>query len=307
MNRHYCFTQYETENIINRFGTSYYEKVVRDVEEYAMRWNLTSIQCIPSYSANVVFMCYSEDYGHAVLKIGNPSSRQILTEIHALRQYNERRFCKVFAADIENGILLEERIQPGSTLREESSLDKRLSVFCSLYQDLHVTPEKPEIYPTYTEWVSRITEYMSKRQDFIELYAHMKKVNDICLSVSTIYSQKKLLHGDFHHDNILLGFDGEYIIIDPKGVIGDPVFDVPRFILNEFDDELTDDTYRKIKHIITIFEKKLNIPSHILKQCLYVETVMGICWCVEDGSGPEEYLNHMRIVAFAKKIMGSGT
>jgi streptomycin 6-kinase len=27
-----------------------------------------------------------------------------------------------------------------------------------------------------------------------------------------------------------------YTIIDPKGVIGDPVFDISRFILNEFHD-----------------------------------------------------------------------
>lgn len=144
---------------------------------------------------------------------------------------------------------------------------------------------------------------MSKRQDCKELYVHMKKANDICLSVSTSYSQKRLLHGDFHHDNMLLGKDGEYIIIDPKGVIGDPVFDVPRFILNEFDDEITADTYRKIQHIISIIEKNLNIPSQILKQCLYVETVVGMCWCVEDGSAPEEYMNHIKIAAFAEKIM----
>lgn len=66
-----------------------------------------------------------------------------------------------------------------------------------------------------------------------------------------------LLHGDFHHDNILLGNDGEYIIIDPKGVIGDPVFDIARFILNEFDDEITTELYKKINHIISILEKNL--------------------------------------------------
>jgi len=305
MNKRYCFKQNEIENVINRFGKGFYEKVLRDIEAYADKWTLTSFQLIPSYSANLIFRCYSENFGIVVLKIGNPSFREIFTEFNTLYQYNGRGFCRVFEADIENGVILEECVQPGSPLRDESSLHKRLSVFCSLYKGLYIMPTKGEIYPTYTEWVSRITEYMSKRQDCKELYLYMKKAKDICLSVSNLYSLKMLLHGDFHHDNILLGNDGEYTIIDPKGVIGDPVFDIARFILNEFDDEITTELYKKINHIISILEKKLNIPNQILKQCLYVETAMAVCWNVEDGSTPEEYPTLIKTVAFAEKILNT--
>lgn len=305
MNKHYNFQQNEIEKISNHFGKDYYEKVLRDIEVYADKWTLTSFQLIPSFSAKVVFKCNSEKFGSAVLKIGNPSSREIFTEFHTLCQYNGRRFCRVFDADMESGVILEECVQPGDPLRKESSLDKRLSVFCSLYKDLHIPPTNEEIYPTYSEWVGRITEYMSKRQDCKELYLYMKKAKDICLSVSALYSQKMLLHGDFHHDNILLGNDGKYVIIDPKGVIGDPVFDVPRFILNEFGDEITTELDKKINDIISILEKSLHIPNDILRQCLFVETAMGICWMVEDGSTPEEYAKLLRTVAFAETILNT--
>ncbi|UNK16920.1 phosphotransferase [Paenibacillus sp. N3/727] len=305
MNKRYSFKQNEIENIINRFGKDFYEKVLRDIEVYAEKWTLTFFQFIPSYSANLVFICDSANFGSVVLKLGNPSFGELFTEFNTLCQYNGRRFCRVFDADIENGAILEECVQPGNPLRDESSLDKRLSVFCSLYKGLHITPAREEIYPTYTEWVGRITEYMSKRQDCKELYSYMKKAKDICLSVSTLYSQKMLLHGDFHHDNILLGNDGKYIIIDPKGVIGDPVFDVPRFILNEFSGEITTELYKKINDIICILEKNLNIPNDILKQCLYVETAMGVCWSVEDGSTPEEYPSLIKNVAFAETILNT--
>lgn len=305
MNKRYCFKQNEIENIINHFGKDFYEKVLRDIEIYADKWSLTSFQLVPSYSANLVFICRSEIYGDVVLKIGNISSKETLTEFNTLREYNGRRFCKIFDADLDNGVILEERVQPGNPLRDVSSLDQRLSVFSSLYKELHIAPAKEEIYPSYIDWVSRITEYMSKRQDCKELYSYMKKANDICLSVSAIYSQKMLLHGDFHHDNILLGNDGKYIIIDPKGVVGDPVFDVPRFILNEFEDKITTELYKKINHIICILENKLSIPSDILKQCLYVETAMGICWSVESGAAPEEYSKLIETVAFAEAIMNT--
>ncbi|KIL38230.1 aminoglycoside resistance protein [Gordoniibacillus kamchatkensis] len=308
MNKHYLFKENEIENICNHFGKHVYEKVLRDIEAYADKWNLTSFQFIPSYSAKLVFKCYSEKFGSAVLKIGNPSVKEIFTEIQTLSQYNGyngRRFCKVFDADIENGVILEERVQPGNTLRDESSLDKRLSVFCSLYKGLHIAPANEQIFPTYTGWVGRITEYMSERQDCKELYGYMKKAKDICSSVAALYSQKMLLHGDFHHDNILLGNDGKYVIIDPKGVVGDPVFDVPRFILNEFGDEITAELAKKINEIICVLEKSLHIPNDIIKKCLFVETAMGICWMAEDGITPEEYPKLLKTVAFAEAIMNN--
>lgn len=305
MDKYYQFNEDEIENIIKRFGKEFYEKVLENIKVYSDKWNLTSFKFIKSYSANLVFMCHSANYGEAVLKIGKASCREISTEANALSQYNGRRFCRIFETDIENGIILEERVQPGNTLRKESSIDKRLAVFSSLYKGLHIAPIKEELYPTYIGWVSRITEYMSKREDCKELYLYMKKARDICLAVSNLYPQKLLLHGDFHHDNILLGNNGEYKIIDPKGVIGDPVFDVPRFILNEFEDEITDELYKKINYIIYILEKELDIPEHILRQCLFVETAMGICWRVEDGSSSEENQKLIKTVAFAEKIMNT--
>jgi thiamine kinase-like enzyme len=305
MDKNYRFSQDEIENIINRFGKGFYEKVLRDIETYADKWSLSSFKFIPSYSANLVFKCYSANFGSVVLKIGSPSFREVITEFNTLQEYNGRRFCRIFDADIESGAILEECVQPGNTLRDENSLDMRLSVFSSLYKGLHIAPIKADIYPTYIEWVCRITEYMSKREDYKELYLYMKKARDICVSVSDLYSQKMLLHGDFHHDNILLDYDGEYRIIDPKGVIGDPIFDVPRFILNEFGDEITTELYKKIRDIIDVFEKKLNIPQYILKQCLYVETAMGVCWRIEDGSTPEEFEKLIKTVAFAEAIMNT--
>lgn len=305
MKKYYQFNKNEIENIIKHFGKDFYEKIVRDIKTYADKWSLTSFQLIPSYSVNLVFKCYSSSFGKVVLKIGNPSSREVFTEFNTLQEYDGRRLCKVFDADIEAGIILEECVQPGTPLRDENSIDKRLSAFSHLYNGFHITPVKAEIYPTYIEWVSRITEYMSKRQDCRELYLHMKKAKDISLSISNLYSRKLLLHGDFHHDNILLDYEGVYKIIDPKGVIGDPVFDVPRFILNEFSDEITEELYKKINYIISVLEEKLHIPKQILKQCLYVETAMGMCWSVQDGSTPEEFEKLLKKVAFAEVIMNS--
>jgi len=303
MNDRYGFKPNEVTRIVQRFGLDFYEKALRDLDTFSDKWSLSRLRLIPSYSANLVVKCHSDLFGSAVLKIGNPA--QIATEYGTLLEYNGGRFCTVFAADPERGVLLEEQVQPGKSLRDEESLHKRLAVFCSLYQGLHKMPSESGAFPAYTEWVSRITDYMSKQELYKELYLHMKQAKDICLSVSSAFSQTMLLHGDFHHDNIILCGHETYKIIDPKGVLGDPVFDVPRFILNEYEDEKNSELHRKIADIIAILEKTLHIPNEILKKCLYVETAMGVCWRIEDGIAPGEYSSLLEDIAFVEAIMNT--
>ncbi|WP_010275333.1 aminoglycoside phosphotransferase family protein [Paenibacillus senegalensis] len=302
MEQVYQFNKEEIEKITNRFGRAFYQKVLGDLASYAEQWQLSSFQLVPSFSANLVLTCFSESYGNAVFKIGGPSS-DISAECSALSEYNGTPFCRVFEADLENQVMLAERICPGTPLRNEASLEKRLAVFCTLYQDLHRSSEQAENYPTYLEWVSKITEYMSKRDDCTELYRYMKRAKELCFSICEKYPRNMLLHGDLHHDNILLGQDGGYRIIDPKGVVGDPVFDVPRFLLNEYGEEITRELYDDMNKMIGVLEKELGIPNEILRQCLYVETAMGVCWSVEDGSSPDEFPKLIEHVKFAESML----
>ncbi|PWV95831.1 streptomycin 6-kinase [Paenibacillus cellulosilyticus] len=303
MSSHYLFQTEEIMNIVNRFGQPFYDKVVKDMETYVEKWALTSLQLIPSYSVNLVFRCHSAQYGAAVLKISKVEFGGIEKEWQTLNHYAGRRMCRVFEADLEAGVLLEQGMLPGTPLRAVEDLDKRLDVFCSLYRDMHLPPAAADSYPTYAGWVNRITDYMSTRNDCIELYEHMRRAQEMLAVVTATYAQSMLLHGDFHHDNILLGEDGEYRIIDPKGVIGDPVFDTPRFILNEFGDDMTPEVGDKINHIIAVFAEQLQIPSQVLRQCLYIETTMGVCWCAEDGATPEEYAKLLATAAFAESLL----
>lgn len=301
----YSFNPQERDSIVNRFGPSFLEKVGLDLTRCADQWALSDVRLIPSYSANLVFTCESERFGSAVIKISPPGSDGIANEYRTLAAYDGWRFCRALAADLERGVLLEQRIRPGTPLRDESSLDKRLAVFCSLYEGLHQQPADVRQLPTYTEWVEKITAYMSKRLDCSALYAHMARAKEICLAVASQYRKRMLLHGDLHHDNMLLNEGGTYTIIDPKGVIGDPVFDVPRFILNEFEDELSPELFEKLLKTVRVLAERLQIPEPIVKQCLYVETAMGVCWSVEDGATAEEYGKLLANVEFAESVMNA--
>jgi len=265
-------------NITEHFGAAFCEKVLADLSKYATLWGLSDFKQIDYYSANCLFTCVSAKHGSCVMKI-SPHPQGIVNEYHMLQDFNGNALCKVYEEDVNNGVLLLECVTPGTQLRDEPDLDTRLDTFCQLFRGLHKPPVDKTKYPTYMDWVSRIAAYMRTRADFKELAEKMTKAEEVCRHLWTKYTGEMLLHGDLHHDNILLGEHG-YRIIDPKGVVGDAVFDIPRFILNEDDLDKGDN----FAYIVRVLSEKLDIPKQDIILLFYVEMCMGNSWNVESNS-----------------------
>lgn len=295
----------EQDSVSQRYGAEFLLKVQRDIDTYSSKWWLCDLRFVPYYSVNCIFTGTSPRYGGIVLKIGKPN-RESYTERATLLEYQGRRFIRLLEDDIDNGVMLIERVLPGTRLRDEAFLDKRLDIFCGLYRELHIQAADPAQYPTYQDWVRRITSYMSTRPDCTELYGHMKMAQDISEEMSARYRKQLLLHGDLHHDNILLAHDGQYRLIDPKGVIGDPVFDIGRFILNEPYEE-TDDPEDAVHQIVLGLSRRLELPALVIMQGFYIEITMGECWSVQDGLPMEEYPRRLGNVAFVKRLLDKMT
>ena len=117
-------------------------------------------------------------------------------------------------------------------------------------------------------------EETKNRTDCEELRPYLESAERMLKDICQKYSRNVLLHGDLHHENILKNENGGYTVIDPKGVVGDPVFDLSRFILDEFRDNLVSEP----KEIVLDFVKNLGadvgIPPETLLRCLYIETVI---------------------------------
>ena len=286
----------DKEKIIEHFGAKFYNKVLNDLEKYANIWGLSDFEQVDYYSVNCIFKCVSSKHGLCVLKIGNPS-KETNTEYHILKEYSGRGFCGIYEADIANGVLLVERITPGNQLRAEPDLDKRLDIFCGLFRGLHIETADKANYPTYMQWVSEAIKNTREQ----EIYEKMAKAEQICRDLCVKYPGEMLLHGDLHHDNILLGGDNRYHIIDPKGVIGDSMFDIPRFILNEFDDVHTEEFYNKLTHITRTLSAKLEILESDIRRLTYVELCLAQCWSADNGRKLD--IEDINEILFIEKFM----
>jgi streptomycin 6-kinase len=112
--------------------------------------------------------------------------------------------------------------------------------------------------------------------------------------------QDALLHGDLHHDNILQNGDDKsrrssksedgWVVIDPKGVIGERAYEVAAFIRNPMPDLLTvENVPGVIQKRIGVFSEILSIPSIRITAWCFVQAVLAWVWAIEDSCDTAYY------------------
>jgi streptomycin 6-kinase len=94
------------------------------------------------------------------------------------------------------------------------------------------------------------------------------------------------LHGDLHHDNILKDGD-HWLAIDPKGIVGEPEFEIAAF------DFMYITELANMGDVKSIFEIRFNLlaqKAHLnlqrIKDWVFVRLILMAAWHVEDNGDP---------------------
>jgi streptomycin 6-kinase len=93
-----------------------------------------------------------------------------------------------------------------------------------------------------------------------------------------------VLHGDFHHDNVLDGAERGWLAIDPKGLIGERGFEFANLFRNP-DVEIALDPVR-MRRRAGIVAGAANLEPRRLLQWVHVYAVLGAAWSLESGHDP---------------------
>lgn len=242
--------------------------------KYSEVWRLTEIELQTELSHNnLVFFAVSEEHGKVLFKI-LLNNGCFDPEIAALRAFQGKSFCPLYAFDLNDKVYIIKKLEPGTTLFEGTSREERIEIFAEIYRNMHPTMPNESAFPSYVDWVQAGLDGIKDRADCAQLLHHAERAMEAVRNLCTQYTEKRLLHGDLHHENILKNEIGEYTVIDPKGVVGDPVFDCSRFILDEFGDDLTSAPQGEILAFIEALSGRIGVPWAVLLQCLYAETAV---------------------------------
>jgi streptomycin 6-kinase len=161
---------------------------------------------------------------NAVLKVTPPDDDESDEEADALARWDGDGAVRLMRHDRPRRALLLERARPGTDLSRLSD-DEATAVAVTVGQKLW----RPAggrfrwIGDHVPRWLDNAERVGDAGSALIprarELYAALQP------------GRETLVHGDFHHHNIL-DADGRHVAIDPKPMLGEPEFDVPSFLWN---------------------------------------------------------------------------
>lgn len=239
------------------------------------RWKLRNLEPIYERERSGVWAGESERFGPVVLKWN--STGQLDSEYRMLSRLQGRGCCKIYEYDEARGLLLEERILPGTVLRQEQCLEQRVEALASVFREIHLSQQEGE---SYLGWLEKACAFCESHDVSPELSRMIRKARNICAELFEKYPERVLLHGDLHHDNLLMRADGSYAMIDPKGIVGPEILDLPRFLLNETD---FGNGPAHMDRAIQLVSQTLGYPEADLRQAVFMEAVLANVWFVEDG------------------------
>lgn len=191
-------------------------------EQAARHWRLVLEP--PFAMANVSFVAPA---GEAVVKVAWDGDDESLHEAEALKLWGGDGAVRLI--DRHGRALLEERARPGSDLAalDEAAATALAVELAALLWRPAAQPLRP-VLPAVHQWLSAAEgsgcELIPLARD---LLAELEPTADW------------VVHGDFHHHNILR--HGErYVAIDPKPYLADREYDVPSFVWNPIGNDLED-------------------------------------------------------------------
>ncbi|MCS5708701.1 aminoglycoside phosphotransferase family protein [Candidatus Berkiella cookevillensis] len=289
------------KNIINMYGQKGKQFLVdlpHLIAQIKAEYGLSDLKPVNNLSYNHVLSGF-QDKQAIILKLGlgNDGFKR---EAAALKAFSGFGAVTVLAE--KEGMLLLERAISGASLKTyfpEKEYDA-IHIMGGCLKKLHqAAPPFLKIFPHIKDWLM----VLNKDSSIPDYYLNKaRKLRDTLLETS---SASVLLHGDLHHDNILQQGD-DWVVIDPKGVIGEPAYEVAAFIRNPMPKLLElDNALKIIEHRIHHFAKILEISEHRIWNWCFVQAVLAWAWALEDN-GDVSYFQQLTEI-FDKKISVWGT
>lgn len=266
-------------------GVSWLARLPAILETCAGRWSLT-LQPPFKLSYNYVAPATRADGTPVVLKVGCPNS-ELNTEMDTLRLLAGDGVCQLLESDLALGAMVIERVLPGTPLTRIALQDdeRATAIAIDLMQRLWRPAPATHAFPTVAGWARGIARHRERFDGGTgplpaRLVEEAEAYFDWLLATTT---NPQLLHGDLHHDNILSATRSPWLIIDPKGVVGDPGYDLGAFLYNPWPGLMgLPDPARAIARRVDQLAEGLGMERARVRGWGLAQAVLSACWSVDD-------------------------
>jgi streptomycin 6-kinase len=223
----------------------------------------------------------------AVLKLGVPTGTSLAEEARALTAFDGQGAVRLLRADLDRGAILLERIAPGWRARDlvPGRDSAATSVAVDVMRRLHKPPPPGCTMPDLLSQARAFDNYRVVHGQAGPLPLDLVVragglMRELCASAT----DRVVLHGDLHHDNILRATREPWLAIDPHGLVGDPGYEVGSLLYNP-DPDNRDETLTALAPArAEQLADELAMPIDRVLAWGFVKAVMSDVWSAEGWS-----------------------
>jgi streptomycin 6-kinase len=273
----------------NELTPGWLDSLPATVADLCKKWSIELDPVIPETYVTLVLLGHSAALGPVVIK-SSPLASEFLAEATALKLAAGDNVARLYDVDFERSVMVIERIVPGTQLLNVAMTDEDATRLAAetVATVWRPVPNPVGLYPL-RQWMRALFDW-SPRSDRIatDLVQQAQELGSSLLAQS---SRVCLLHGDFQHHNLLQRASGKWAIIDPKGVIGDPGFEIAAWMYNPPGVTAREDYLVLVERRVPICAEVWGIDHDELMAWAFVGAVLALCWSASD-SAPEDWLSH---------------
>lgn len=231
----------------------------------------------------------TDEGDEVIVKVaGNPG--HLAAEIETLRAFGEHRAVAVLDIWLEEGLALLERVRPGARLGSEANEDQALEVLARmLAQGWPAVPGDAVAEPIdrYADTLDRAIAEQATPTGVTACSVDrllLQQARAIFRELLDDAAPPMLLHGDLHYGNVLSSDRAGHLLIDPKGMIGDPAFDLGYLVSRPAPvarDALP--LSRALDRRLAVLPAATGHDRSRVAAWAYVTAALSAVWALEDG------------------------
>jgi streptomycin 6-kinase len=223
-------------------GRAWLRELPGRVREFLDRWGLRPERVVdPGGNVSMVVLVRTGDGVPAALKLGMVT-RETAREPEALARWDGLGAVRLLRADPERGALLLERLRGEVSLRSLPEPNAMLEA-ADVVRRLWVAPGEDHRFRTVAGYTAELAATLAERAgrpwaaDARPLAEEALRVREELVAGEP---EQVVLHGDFHHGNVLAAADTSggrlpWLAIDPKPLVGERAFDLAWLVRDRLD------------------------------------------------------------------------
>ncbi len=252
--------------------------VPRSAASYAARWQLGDLIPLAQTRTSTLWRAQHPAFGDVVLKVLTPYGAAESSGFDLMAAAGGQGMAQLYCRDAAAGVI---EYLPGPMLsgmvRGADDIGAA-EVIAEVARAIGAAPEAG-LVPLHRHLADLLSGDL--RSIPRALHPVMHSARALCANLLKA-GHRRALHGDLHHDNILLGPRG-WLAIDARGLTGDPAYEFSNAFRNPCDCQILARDPRRIAALGAVFAARSGLPVRRILQWAVAHCAASLLWSAQSG------------------------